>query len=275
MVININNYELQLINQSALDLYSKGQAITSHATCYQLSHKRTLPCVGQLAPCPIKEIMEKRKTVSVIHKHFDHNGNGIHVDVRATPIFDDSGENIVQIIESHRDISETVEMEKQLQYIAETDRLTQIFNRMKFDEELKNQIAWASLTNNRFGLIMFDLDHFKQVNDNFGHDMGDKVLKNTVELLTSRIRKSDILARWGGEEFMIIAPLIDSKELKILTDSLRTAIEQFEHEDVGKVTASFGASVVRSSDNIDSLLKRVDSALYESKQKGRNCCTVY
>ncbi|MES9832628.1 MAG: diguanylate cyclase [Candidatus Thiodiazotropha sp. DIVDIV] len=275
LVIDINTYELQLINQSALDLYNRGQMITSNTTCYHLSHKRTSPCKGQLDPCPIKEILEKRTSVSVIHKHFDHKGKVIHVDVRATPIFDESGENIIQIIESHRDISETVEMEKQLQYIAETDRLTQIFNRMKFDEELKNQIAWAGLTNNRFGLIMFDLDNFKQVNDLYGHDMGDKVLKNTVDTLTGRIRKSDILARWGGEEFMIIAPLIDTKELRILTESLRTAIEQLQHEEVGKVTASFGASVVRSSDNIDSLLKRVDSALYESKQKGRNRCTVF
>ncbi|MET0044363.1 MAG: GGDEF domain-containing protein, partial [Candidatus Thiodiazotropha sp. 6PLUC3] len=113
------------------------------------------------------------------------------------------------------------------------------------------------------------------VNDTYGHDMGDRVLKNTVDLLTGRIRKSDILARWGGEEFMIIAPLIDTKELRILTESLRSAIEQLEHEKVGNVTASFGASVVRSSDNIDTLLKRVDSALYESKQKGRNRCTVF
>ncbi|MEW8237655.1 MAG: GGDEF domain-containing protein, partial [Candidatus Thiodiazotropha taylori] len=149
------------------------------------------------------------------------------------------------------------------------------YNRMKFDEELKNQIAWASLTNNRFGLIMFDLDHFKKINDTYGHDMGDKVLINTVDLLNERIRKSDVLARWGGEEFMIIAPLIDTKELRSLVESLRNAIQQYEHEGVGSITASFGASVVRPSDNIHSLLKRVDSALYESKQKGRNRSTVF
>ncbi|MCG7896503.1 MAG: diguanylate cyclase [Candidatus Thiodiazotropha taylori] len=275
MVIDINSYELTLINQSALELYNKGQAIDPQTTCYRLSHKRSNPCKGQLDPCPIQQIMEKRTAVSVVHKHYDHQGNIIHVDVRATPIFDDSGENIIQIIESHRDITETVEMEKQLQHIAETDRLTQIYNRMKFDEELKNQIAWASLTNNRFGLIMFDLDHFKKINDTYGHDMGDKVLINTVDLLNERIRKSDVLARWGGEEFMIIAPLIDTKELRSLVESLRNAVQQYEHEGVGSITASFGASVVRPSDNIHSLLKRVDSALYESKQKGRNRSTVF
>ena len=274
MVIDINTYQLQLLNQSALNLYTHGKRIKQGMTCYRLSHKRNSPCKGGLDPCPIKEIKKNKVPVSVIHKHFDNDGNVMHVDVRATPIFDESGENIVQIIESHRDITETVEMEKQLQHIAETDRLTQIFNRMKFDEELKNQVAWASLTHNRFGLIMLDLDHFKQVNDTYGHDMGDQVLKNTVELLHNRIRKSDILARWGGEEFMIIAPLIDKDELSILIESLRSAIEQFAHPGVGRVTASFGASVVTPSDNIDSLLKRVDSALYESKQNGRNRCTI-
>jgi diguanylate cyclase (GGDEF)-like protein/PAS domain S-box-containing protein len=275
LVINLDSYELELINQSALDLYNQGRQIISGTTCYRLSHKRNTPCKGNLDPCPIQEIKQKKRTVSVIHKHFDFDGNVIHVDVRATPIFDESGKNIVQIIESHRDITETVEMERKLQHIAETDRLTQIFNRMKFDEELKNQIAWASLTHNRFGLIMLDLDHFKQVNDTFGHDVGDQVLKNTVDLLHSIIRKSDILARWGGEEFMIIAPLINADELKTLAESLRSAIEQYCHEKVGKVTASFGASLVNPSDNIDSLLKRVDSALYESKQKGRNYCTLF
>lgn len=275
MVIDIKNHELKLVNQSAINLYNKGLPINPNMTCYRISHKRSSPCKGQLDPCPITEIMAHKRAVSVIHKHYDDQGNIIHVDVRATPIFDESGEEIIQIIESHRDITATVEMEKQLQHIAETDRLTQIYNRMKFDEELKSQVAWASLTNNRFGLIMLDLDHFKQVNDTYGHDMGDRVLKNTVDLLDSRIRKSDILARWGGEEFMIITPLIDTQELRSLVESLRNAVEQYKHDEVGRITASFGASVVRPSDNIETLLKRVDSALYESKQKGRNRCTVF
>jgi diguanylate cyclase (GGDEF)-like protein/PAS domain S-box-containing protein len=274
LVIDINTYQLQLLNRSALKLYSGGDQIKPGTTCFQLSHKRTNPCKGNLDPCPIQEIKRTHAPVSVIHKHLDTQGRVMFIDVRATPIFDDSGEQIVQIIESHRDITQTVEMERELQHIAQTDRLTQVYNRLKFDEELMNMIAWASLTHNRFGLIMLDLDHFKDINDTYGHDMGDQVLKNTVELLHNRIRKSDILARWGGEEFMIITPLISREELVILVESLRSAIEQYPHKGIGKVTASFGASVVTPSDNIESLIKRVDSALYESKQNGRNRCTV-
>ncbi|MEW8332733.1 MAG: diguanylate cyclase [Candidatus Thiodiazotropha sp.] len=274
LVINIDNHQLQLVNQSALNLYTNESQLKEGMTCYRLSHKRNTPCNGKHDPCPITEIEKSRKSVSVVHKHYNSQGKVMYVDVRATPIFDDSGEHVVQIIESHRDITDTINMEKQLQYIAETDRLTQIYNRTKFDEELKNQIAWASLTNNRFGLIMLDLDHFKEVNDNFGHDAGDAVLKKTVELLHTRIRKSDILARWGGEEFMIIAPDIDQSDLLSMIESLRSSIEKIEHEGVGRVTASFGASIITHNDNIQSLLKRVDMALYRSKHGGRNRCTI-
>ncbi|MES9945766.1 MAG: diguanylate cyclase [Candidatus Thiodiazotropha sp.] len=274
LVIDINNHQLQLVNKSALNLYTNEKQLKKGMTCYRLSHKRNTPCSGKHDPCPIAEIQKTKKAVSVVHKHYDNEGRVMHVDVRATPIFDESGEHLVQIIESHRDITDTINMEKQLLHIAETDRLTQIYNRTKFDEELKNQIAWAGLTNNYFGLIMLDLDHFKEVNDNHGHDIGDKVLKTTVELLHKRIRKSDILARWGGEEFMIITPQIQQDDLLSMVESLRTAIEEIKHPKVGTVTASFGASMLTPNDNIQSLLKRVDMALYRSKNSGRNRCTI-
>jgi diguanylate cyclase (GGDEF)-like protein/PAS domain S-box-containing protein len=274
LVIDIKSHQLQLVNKSAVNLYTNENQLKESMTCYRLSHKRNTPCSGKHDPCPITEILQTKQSVSVIHKHYDNEGKVMHVDVRATPIFDETGENVVQIIESHRDITDTVNMEKELQYIAETDRLTQIYNRTKFDEELKKQIAWASLTNHNFALIMLDLDHFKRVNDNFGHDTGDEVLKRTVALLHKRIRKSDILARWGGEEFMIIAPQIGAKDLNTMLESLRESIEEIEHEKVGTVTASFGATLLNPTDNIQSLLKRADTALYRSKNNGRNRCTV-
>lgn len=274
LVIDVSNYQLQLANQSARNLYSGGQAFSNGMTCYRLSHKRDTPCTGMSDPCPIQEVLMTGKSVSVRHKHFDNRGRLLYVDVRATPLFDESGQTVVQIVESHRDVTETVEMEKQLQHMATTDRLTQIYNRLKFDDELKHQIEWAKKTENKLGLIMFDLDHFKQVNDNHGHDIGDEVLKNTVELVTRYIRKSDTLARWGGEEFMIIMPLTDALELKTITEMLRRHIEQLSHETAGMVTASFGGSVLRTEDTAATLVKRVDAALYQSKQSGRNRCTI-
>lgn len=214
------------------------------------------------------------KATSVRHKHFSVKGKMLFVDVHATPIFNESGSKVIQVVESHRDVTAAVELEKQLQHMATTDRLTQVYNRMKFDDELKVQIDWAHSTNNQLGLIMFDLDHFKSVNDTYGHDVGDEVLKRVVEEVSSHIRKSDTLARWGGEEFMIITPLTDIFELKNIAESLRIKIEALDHPKANSVTASFGSSVLRSRDTFLTLIKRVDSALYQSKQDGRNRCTI-
>ncbi|MCU7795604.1 MAG: GGDEF domain-containing protein, partial [Candidatus Thiodiazotropha sp. (ex Myrtea spinifera)] len=274
LVIDVSNYRLQLANQAARTLYTGNRPISKGMTCYRLSHKRDTPCTGLNDPCPIQEVLQTGKPASVRHKHFDEKGKMLFVDVRATPLFDETGKRIVQVVESHRDVTEAVELEKQLQHMATTDRLTQVFNRLKFDEELKNQIEWAQSTKNSLGLIMFDLDHFKAVNDNFGHDIGDEVLKSTVELVMRHIRKSDTLARWGGEEFMIITPLTDAFELKTIAESLREQIEQLAHKTAGTITASFGGSVLKPRDTFSTLVKRVDAALYQSKKDGRNRCTV-
>ncbi|MEJ2395780.1 MAG: diguanylate cyclase, partial [Candidatus Thiodiazotropha sp.] len=270
----VDNYQLLLANQSARSLYNGGREIHPATTCYRLCHKRDAPCTGLSDPCPIQEVLLTGKPVSVRHKHFDHLGKLLYIDVRATPLLDNSGQHVEQIVESHRDVTQIVEMEKQLHHMATTDRLTQIFNRLKFDDEIKIQIEWAQANNNPLGLLMFDLDHFKQVNDNYGHDVGDNVLKSTVNLVQQSIRSSDTLARWGGEEFMLITPLTDALELKTIAESLRNRIEKLEHTTAGRVTASFGGSILKAGDSIASLLKRVDAALYQSKQRGRNRCTI-
>jgi diguanylate cyclase (GGDEF)-like protein/PAS domain S-box-containing protein len=274
MVIGVNDYCLQLTNQATRTFYNNNRQIDMEMRCFSLFHKRDTPCTGLSDPCPIQEVMLTAEPASMRHKHFDHQGHPLYIDIHATPLLDSRSQHIEQIVVSHRDVTETVEMERQLQHLATTDRLTQVYNRLKFDNELKSQIEWAHGSNNTLGLIMFDLDHFKKINDNFGHNVGDLVLKDTVALVQQKIRKSDTLARWGGEEFMIITPLTDAFELKTIVESLRVQIEQLEHHNVGRVTASFGGSVLRSDDTTTTLIKRVDAALYQSKQNGRNRCTV-
>ncbi len=273
LVININDYSLQLSNQSARDIYCGGNEIPAGTTCFRLSHKRDTPCKGTHDPCPIEEIRETGQAYSVIHKHFSNDGNVIYAEVRATPVFDENGQ-VSQIIESHRDITHHVEMQNQLKQLAETDRLTNIYNRMKFDDALDEQIRWARETNNPLSLIMFDIDHFKKVNDTFGHDIGDEVLKQTVSIVQRHIRKSDILARWGGEEFMIITPLADADVSRNIAENLRMWISDHSFTAVGRVTASFGTTALATTDTAETLIKRVDAALYTSKQNGRNQTTL-
>ena len=120
-------------------------------------------------------------------------------------------------------------------------------------------------------LVMYDLDYFKQVNDTFGHDTGDHVLRNVTDLVKRIIRSIDIPARWGGEEFMILMPQSDIQAAKNAAEKLRVAIACHRLDKAGFITASFGVAEFASQDDISSLLKKVDEALYKAKGKGRNC----
>ena len=274
LVIDVSTFQVQLANQAARDLYNGGRVFRSNMTCYHLTHKRDTPCDEHGDPCPIKELQRVGHAASARHKHLSEQGEQLYVEVRATPLFDGQNREVVQIVESHRDVTETVRVEQRLQHMATTDRLTQVCNRLKFDEELKHQIEWAQSTDNPLGLVMFDLDYFKRINDNHGHAVGDEVLKRIVETVRHSIRKSDTLARWGGEEFMIILPLTNVAELNSICEFLRDRLQHVEHETVGSVTASFGASVLRPEESFSSFVQRVDGALYQSKRSGRNRCTV-
>lgn len=274
LVIDIANYKLLIANQSARDIYAGGKEIPADMTCHLLSHKCNTPCTGKHDPCPIQAIRDTGQATRVIHKHFSNDGATIYAEVNATPIYDKSGKNIVQIIESHRDITQHVEMEQQLKQLAATDRLTQISNRLEFDKQLEEQVQLAHANGTPLGLIMFDLDHFKRVNDTYGHDVGDEVIQETVNRIKTHTRKTDLLARWGGEEFMMIAPLITRESAEHIAEELRQRVCNVAFDKVGMVTISLGVAMLKPNEDIASLVKRVDEALYQSKQNGRNRTTV-
>lgn len=117
---------------------------------------------------------------------------------------------------------------------------------------------------------MYDLDHFKRVNDSFGHDAGDYVLRAVTDLVKKNIRTSDVEARWGGEEFMVLMPHSDMQHARNAAEKLRLAIAQYRFDKVGSLTASFGVAALEPRDDLNSLLKRVDDALYLAKERGRN-----
>lgn len=117
---------------------------------------------------------------------------------------------------------------------------------------------------------MFDIDHFKQVNDNYGHDVGDEVLKGLVELVRQQMRRADLLARWGGEEFMIMAAETPCTGALELAEKLRRRVAAESFEQVGKVTISLGVAAYHRQEPLKNLLKRVDDALYQAKEQGRN-----
>jgi polar amino acid transport system substrate-binding protein len=161
---------------------------------------------------------------------------------------------------------------KKLSYISSIDPLTGCFNRLKIEEFLQQQININHRYHHNFSLIFYDIDHFKKVNDEYGHLAGDKVLIETTNLFRANIRKTDLLGRWGGEEFMIICPCTTLKEAQILAESLRKRLENYHFEGIGYKTASFGVmEYVNSEWSQNDLIKITDDALYQAKEKGRNC----
>lgn len=153
---------------------------------------------------------------------------------------------------------------------AKTDPLTGICNRLRFEEMVEHELARASRYHTVLSLVMFDIDHFKQINDRFGHHAGDQVLKQLTALVGANVRQVDTFARWGGEEFMILIPDCGAEESWYMAEKLRQIIESFTFAEAVRVTCSFGIAGYRAGDTLDILARRADAALYRAKDNGRN-----
>ena len=158
---------------------------------------------------------------------------------------------------------------KKFEDLAKTDQLTGLLNRLGIRDALYEGLNnWKSLRQ-PFSFILIDIDHFKQVNDTYGHDTGDKILQEMAQQLQKNIRQTDYLARWGGEEFLLVCPNTTLQEAERLAELLRERVEQLTFEGVGHITASFGVSCMSDAD-LNKLFKHADDALYEAKKHGRN-----
>ncbi len=177
---------------------------------------------------------------------------------------------ITGVVVNMVDVTQMKELEEKLKLKSETDHLTGIFNRIKFHQTLEEELVRVDRYNVELSLIMFDIDHFKQVNDTHGHDVGDEVLVTMCKLIKNNIRTTDIFSRWGGEEFMILAQHTGLGSAAHLAELLRVRVEEHTFRTVGNVTASFGVTQFATGDTIENFTKRVDMALYKSKEMGRN-----
>jgi diguanylate cyclase (GGDEF)-like protein/hemerythrin-like metal-binding protein len=159
----------------------------------------------------------------------------------------------------------------QLEQVAATDRLTGAWNRRRFEEAVLPEIALAHRRREPLTLLMFDLDHFKRVNDTFGHGAGDAVLVGTTQCVRQHLRASDALVRWGGEEFLVMAPATRLEGALGLAEKLRSAVAAMEFPGVGQVTMSLGVAEYVPGEGLAGWIERVDQALYLAKAGGRNC----
>jgi diguanylate cyclase (GGDEF)-like protein/PAS domain S-box-containing protein len=168
------------------------------------------------------------------------------------------------------EIAERTRIEEKLRELSEKDPLTAIYNRRKLFELLGLEVEQAKRYGRPLSLIMLDLDHFKEVNDRYGHNAGDLALKKTTNIVENVIRKVDIFARYGGEEFVILLPETNLGGAAALAEKIRTAVERHSYPAVGKITLSAGVAELSGKNSGAALIKKADEALYAAKHRGRN-----
>lgn len=169
---------------------------------------------------------------------------------------------------------ELLENNDELARLASTDSLTGLFNRNRMNDILTNEYSRYKRHKQSFGIIMVDIDHFKSVNDNYGHDVGDVILVQLARHLEDAVRNADSVARWGGEEFLICCTTIKPGDIFLIAENIREVIATADFNTVQNLTVSLGCAIIHSHETVEALIKRADIALYDAKNNGRNQSVV-
>ena len=197
------------------------------------------------------------------------SGEAYWINMVITPQSDAAGKII-----NYTEISQDITAQKEIEILSITDVLTQLYNRRKIDQILEQELDLFNRYQQNFSVILLDLDHFKDVNDIYGHQVGDRVLTETAACLSTHTRKIDYAGRWGGEEFLIILTGTDALGAGVIAEKLRSVINQHNFHPVKKLSASFGVAQCQEGESIIKLISRVDSALYKAKDEGRNRVSI-
>lgn len=201
------------------------------------------------------------------------DGNQFPISLTLSPLHSEQGNKGTVIL--FHDISERKKVEKELLEMALHDRLTGLYNRRSFDDKMENEIKRTERYDKNLSLLMIDIDHFKKINDTYGHQAGDEVLKKLATVIVKCIRNSDYAARYGGEEFTVILPETTLEQAAVMAERIREAIAttQFtllSHTDKIHLTVSIGLSTYRENSSVEELINAADTALYKAKKSGRN-----
>ncbi len=230
--------------------------------------------------CPAYKSIQTSKTVEVDEVYLHHkDGQRVCVSVRTSPIYDNNG-CVTGAVEIFRNKQTTPELQKELEHLRHLsliDPLTNIGNRRFAEICLKESFNQLSRYNWPFGVLFFDIDHFKKVNDSYGHQTGDKILKMVTSTVSEATRSFDKIARWGGEEFIAIIVNTDADNLYRIAQKLKLLVEQSyltSDKEKVSVTVSIGATIAVDYDTPTSLIERADNLMYKSKKQGRNTITV-
>jgi len=268
-------------NKGAEELtgYSADEAIGRHCFDNFLNH---VDCDGRAlctGGCPLSHTLADgaRRETEVFLQHRD--GHRVPVSVRVSPIADSRG-TVIGAVEVFTDVTAKKKLERRaatLEKMALNDALTGIPNRRYTQLRIRQAIQETRQFGRSIGILMFDLDHFKRVNDTYGHELGDAALRTVSRTLASGLRPGEFVGRWGGEEFLAIVLDVSKDELATLADRSRTLLAQSSTQANASriyVTVSIGATLIRAADREASVVSRVDELMYRSKSLGRNRVTV-
>ncbi|MBN1652482.1 MAG: sensor domain-containing diguanylate cyclase [Deltaproteobacteria bacterium] len=225
--------------------------------------------------CPTMNCMRRRELIA--EQVYIHHKEGYLIPTltRVSPLVDSRGEvaGAVEIFSENKREVEAIKKIERLERMALLDPLTGIGNRRFCIMNIEAQLSAMKRYGWQFGLILSDLDFFKRINDDHGHNVGDRVLSAISQTLANGIRSSDVICRWGGEEFVAIVHQVGAAELCTTAEKLRRLVETARIKVDGKdisVTLSLGATLAKEDDSSDSLIERADLLMYRSKSEGRN-----
>ena len=225
--------------------------------------------------CPLHATLDDHQPRSTQVFLHHKEGHRVPVYVRTMPIIEEG--EVVGAVEIFRDDSERLEVINHIETLksmAMTDELTGIANRRYVKEFVQSKLSELNRLGISFGLAFIDIDNFKNVNDTYGHDVGDEVIQLITNTALNTLRKTDLIGRWGGEEFVAVFVGVDQKELEIVAEKLRFLVEnsslRIDGEADVRVTISLGATLATEVDDVDSLIERSDQLMYLSKTEGKN-----
>ncbi|MFK5985218.1 MAG: diguanylate cyclase [Pseudomonadota bacterium] len=253
--------------------------------CHELFEGQNFPCNSNQNICPFDEVLRTKKPTKTIHHYGDDNFKCKYIELSITPLYDQDN-NIYGFVESRRDISEHIHLNEKLKEkelalyeLAHKDILTNLPNRRFFMKQLEKALKNAQLKQTQLAILFIDLDNFKKINDELGHQIGDEVLSITAKRLKRIIRKNDLLARLGGDEFVILVESLKKAEnaallaQNIINNQNHTI--NIKHHHI-KIKSSIGISIYPNHGGcIEVLLNNADRAMYQAKQFGRNTFCLY
>jgi diguanylate cyclase (GGDEF)-like protein/PAS domain S-box-containing protein len=228
--------------------------------------------------CPLLKVitsgLPEKAEVHLSHK----DGHRVPVLVRAAPFINNKGKIVgaVEIFSDNTDKITALQLVEDLQRKVFLDPLTDLANRRYVEMNLEGKSDEMSRYGWQYGVVMMDIDHFKDVNDSYGHDIGDETLKMIAKTLMHSSRSSDLVGRWGGEEFIAVITNTNMQKVQAIAERYRSLVEQSGlplGDDTLHVTISAGATIAAPGENLEAVIKRADTLLYESKAAGRNRVT--